>query len=89
MATIRATVNEFGFYSLDVKFDLVGTDNAFEMVKGLISQTISDYNPSDEFWKETKQEALKEGYSYHYWVKKLSPCTTTKKALTKRRNGAK
>lgn len=71
MATIRATVNEFGFYSLDVKFDLVGTDNAFEMVKCLISQTISDYNPSDEFWKETKQEVLKEGYSYYYWGEKI------------------
>ena len=71
MATIRATVNEFGFSSLDVKFDIAGTDNAFEMVKGLISQTIKDYNPSDEFWKETKQEVLKEGCSYHYWGEKI------------------
>ena len=67
MATIRATVNAYGCYTLDVKFDIAGTDNAFEMVKGLISQTISDYNPSNEFWKETKQEVIKEGYSFHYW----------------------
>ena len=71
MATIRATVNEFGFYSLDVKFDLVGTGNAFEMVKGIISQTISDYNPSDEFWEETKQEVLTHGHTYHYWGEKI------------------
>lgn len=71
MATIRATVNEFGFYSLDVKFDLVGTGNTFEMVKGLISQTISDYNPSDEFWEETKQEVLTHGHTYHYWGEKI------------------
>ncbi|WBY53346.1 hypothetical protein [Escherichia phage REP7] len=89
MATIRATANEFGFSSLDVKFDIVGTDNAFEMVKGLISQTIKGYNPSEKFWEETKQEVLKDGYTYHYWGEKLSPCTTTKKALTNRRNGAK
>lgn len=71
MATIRATVNEFGFYSLDVKFDLVGTGNTFEMVKGLISQTISDYNPSDEFWEETKQEVFTHGHTYHYWGEKI------------------
>lgn len=71
MATIRATVNEFGFYSLDVKFDLVGTGNTFEMVKGLISQTISDYNPSDEFWEETRQEVLTHGHTYHYWGEKI------------------
>lgn len=67
MATIRATVNAYGFYTLDVKFDIGGTDNAFEMVKGLISQTIKDYNPSEKFWEETKQEVLKDGYTYHYW----------------------
>lgn len=88
MATIRATVNEFGFYSLDVKFDIQGTDNAFEMVKGLISQTIKDYNPSEEFWEETKQEVLKDGYTYHYWGEKLSPCTTTSKIITNQRSGA-
>lgn len=71
MATIRATVNEFGFYSLDVKFDLVGTNNAFEMVKVLISQTINDYNPSDEFWEETKQEVLTHGHTYYYWGEKI------------------
>ena len=71
MATIRATVNEFGFSSLDVKFDIVGTDNAFEMVKGLIGQTIKGYNPSEEFWEETKQEVLKDGYTYHYWGEKI------------------
>ncbi|QIN92391.1 hypothetical protein [Phage NBEco004] len=71
MATIRATVNEFGFCSLDVKFDLAGTDNAFEMVKGLISQTTKDYNPSDEFWEETKQEVLTHGHTYHYWGEKI------------------
>ncbi|QBJ00726.1 hypothetical protein [Escherichia phage PHB11] len=71
MATIRATVNEFGFYSLDVKFDLVGTNNAFEMVKGLISQIIKDYNPSDEFWEETKQEVFTHGHTYYYWGEKI------------------
>lgn len=89
MATIRATVNEFGFYSLDVKFDLVGTDNAFEMVKGLISQTIKDYNPSDEFWKETNRKFLKMVTLFTIGEKKSSPCTTTNKIITNRRNGAK
>ena len=89
MATVRATVNEFGFYSLDVKFDIAGTDNAFEMVKGLISQTIKDYNPSDEFWEETKQEVLRMVILITIGEKKSSPCTTINKIITNQRNGAK
>lgn len=29
MATIRATINAYGCYTLDVKFDIGGTDECF------------------------------------------------------------
>lgn len=71
MATIRATVNEHGFYSLDVKFDIVGTDSAFDMVKNLVSQIIKDYNPESDFWIAAIQEAVKDGTHWHYWNDKI------------------
>ncbi|AIW03840.1 hypothetical protein CPT_Moogle103 [Citrobacter phage Moogle] len=67
MATIRATVNTFGFNVLDVKFDMVGTGNAFGMVEMCLKATIQDYKPTENFWKEVKQEVLKDGVSSYYW----------------------
>lgn len=67
MATIRATVNNFGFNVLDVKFDMVGTGDAFSMVDMCLKATIQDYNQSEWFWKEVKQEVLKDGVSSYYW----------------------
>lgn len=67
MATIRATVNNFGFNVLDVKFDMVGTGNAFDMIDMCLKATIQDYQPSENFWKETKQEVLKDGVTTYYW----------------------
>ena len=67
MATIRATVNNFGFNVLDVKFDMFGTGDAFGMVDMCLKATIQDYNQSEWFWKEVKQEVLKDGVSSYYW----------------------
>ncbi|QBP33062.1 hypothetical protein CHB7_gp110 [Enterobacteria phage CHB7] len=67
MATIRATVNNFGFHVLDVKFDMVGTGDAFGMIEMCLKATIQDYQPSENFWKETKQEVLKYGVTTYYW----------------------
>ena len=79
MATIRATVNAYGCYTLDVKFDIGGTDECFSLVKAVIKQVIPDYNPTDDFWKDAVKEALND--EYH--------CTTINKVTTNRRNGAK
>ena len=51
MATIRATVNNFGFYVLDVKFDMVNTGNAFDMIDMCLKATVKEYNPAGWFWK--------------------------------------
>lgn len=67
MATIRAIVNSYGCYTLDVKFDIGGTDECFELVKTVIKQVIPDYNPTDDFWKDAVKEALSDEYHYHYW----------------------
>lgn len=67
MATIRATVNKFGFYALDVKFDIASTDDCLEMVKTVIKQVVPDYNPLEAFWSDAVKEALNENYHYHYW----------------------
>lgn len=67
MATIRATVNTFGFNVLDVKFDIVGTGDAFGMVEMCLKATIQDYKPTENFWKEVKQEVLKDGVTSYYW----------------------
>lgn len=67
MATIRATVNTFGFNVLDVKFDMVGTGDAFGMVDMCLKATIQDYKPTENFWKEVKQEVLKNGVVSYYW----------------------
>ncbi|EIH6462410.1 hypothetical protein BHO26_000180 [Shigella flexneri] len=67
MATIRATVNNFGFYALDVKFDMVNTGNAFDMVDMCLKATVKEYNPAEWFWKETKEEILANGVSSYYW----------------------
>ena len=67
MATIRATVNNFGFNVLDVKFDMVGTGDSFGMLEMCLKATIQDYNPIESFWKEVKQEVLKDGVTSYYW----------------------
>lgn len=66
MATIRATVNNFGFNVLDVKFDMVGTGDSFGMLEMCLKATIQDYNPIESFWKEVKQEVLKDGVASYY-----------------------
>lgn len=67
MATIRATVNNFGFNVLDVKFDMVGTGDAFGMVAMCLKATIQGYKPTEDFWKGVKQEVLKDGVMSYSW----------------------
>lgn len=67
MATIRATVNNFGFNVLDVKFDMVGTGDAFGMVEMCLKATIQGYKPTEDFWKGVKQEVLKDGVMSYCW----------------------
>lgn len=67
MSTIRVTVNAYGCHKLDAKLDIGGTENTFDLIKMMIQQVITDYSPTDDFWKEAVKEALNDESHYHYW----------------------
>lgn len=67
MATLRVTVNNFGAYILDAKLDLVNSEFPEKLLKSLVIAVISDYNPEKDYWNFAINEAINDGYSYHYW----------------------